>query len=285
MNTTNLAIAVPVWIPDAASPRAGYFKRHLNNLALASRYWHVYFFVDGGSDEQLIQSLIESSGLRGHTIVPSPVRFGLGLNIHRARRFIFDEGHSAMFLCESDVVITYDLITLCSHVLDWAASQGWSPAIANSAITYYSDDPHAVIPNLIGWSHYLMPRAAYEMMRPALDDYADFLRGVAYENRPHAAIQQWLRDRFAAPAQSTNQDAVNATIARRLGIHRFSLARNRAIHVGEIGTNSTPEWHARVGHSSQVLHPHENDTSQRYFTIIPAPAPPVASGSGGSISG
>lgn len=285
MNTTNLAIAVPVYITSVTDPRATYFKRHLNNLALASRYWPVYFFIDGGGDTALAQQLIDSSGVVNKQVVQQPARLGLGLNIHDMRHRIFHRGHDLMMLVESDVVITYDLVTLCSHVLDWAASQGWSPAIVNSAITHYSDDPHAVIADLIGWHNYLMPRAAYEMMRPALDDYADFLRGVAYEQRPHAAIQAWLRDRFAAPAQSTNQDAVTATIARRLGIHRFSLARNRAIHIGEHGTNSTPAWHTAVGHSSQVLHPHENDTSQRTFTIIPTPADPVASGSGGGVSG
>lgn len=280
MNTTNLAIAVPVYLPDSTSPRVTYFRRHLTNLALATRHWPVYFSIDGGGDTALAQHLIDSANIPTTQVVHQSQHFGLGLNIHALRSTIFNRGHSAMFLCESDVVITYDLVTLCSHVLDWAASQGWSPAIANSSIASYSNDPHAVVADLLGWSHYLMPRAAFDMMRPALDDYAGFLRGVAYEDRPHDAIKEWLRDRFALPAApSTNQDAINRAIAHRLGIHRFSLARNRAIHVGEVGTNSTPEWHASVGHTNQVLHPHDYDTTQRTFTIIDTPATtPVVTG-------
>lgn len=285
MNTTNLAIAIPVYIANPADPRAGYFKRHLHNLALASRHWPVYFAIDGGGDGGLIEQMIAEAGIRNVECIRQPARLGLGLNIHSLRTTVFDRGHDLMMLLESDVVITYDLITLLSHVLDWASSQGWSPAIASTSVASHSDDPHAVTAELLGWSNYLMPVAAYEMMRPALDDYAGFLDGVAYEDRPHTAIQEWLRVRFASPAApSTHQDAVCRTIAHRLGIHRFSPARNRAIHVGEVGTNSTPAWHTAVGHTAQTLHPHENDTSQRTFNIIPTPATaPVVTSSGGQV--
>lgn len=256
MNLSNLAIAVPVYIPNAESPRAQYFKRHLEHLKKACRLWPVRFFVDGG-DVDLAEKLIKETRLPNYSISHNENNIGLGLNLYHARRLCFEElDHDLVYLLESDIIVTPEIVQLLANVLEWSQREISSPSVASSCVGCHGMNPNAVISNLASWTNYLMPKEAWKMIAPAFKKYAEFLSGVPYNMRPTKAIQQWIEDRFGMPNEATAQDNINRILCFKHGIPVWSLARNRALHIGEFGEHSNPKINWQL---ARELLPSSND--------------------------
>lgn len=268
MNLSNLAIAVPVYLPSKDSPRVEYFRQHLTHLAKAARHWPVYFFVDG-EESKLARQMILDSTIQNHHIVIRGSNLGIGLNLISLRMHLFDEKRfDFVFVCESDVLVSPDIIPLLGNVLDWSKRELAWPAVSSSSVSRYSNDPKAVLSHLASWTNYLMPREAWEMIKPPLLEYEKMISGVPYKQRDDAAIQAWIERVFGMKDQGTTQDNINRILCYKLGIAVWSLARNRASHIGEFGEHCTPKVHASIQLSKQEMFPCDSDCDARDFLRI-----------------
>lgn len=274
MNLSNLAICVPVHLPNATSPRVAYFKRHLASLRAASRHWPVHFFIDGG-DTLLAKQMISEANFYHSITRLSESQIGIGLNLFHAREFLFDSiKYDHVFVCESDVLITPDLIPLLGHVLDWSKREKAWPAVATSSVVNYNQDARVVALHLMNWWNYLMPKEAWRMIERGLKEYTTFLQGIPYAQRDPVKIAAWYVDRFGMPNQGHCQDQANHILCYKLGIPVWSLTRNRAIHIGEMGENCNTSNYAAITHGKQNLMPTAQDLMIYDFTkydIIDAP--------------
>jgi hypothetical protein len=281
MNLSNLAIAVPVYIANESDLRAIYFRNTLYHLKQACRNWPVYFFVDGGDIGETVRH-IRNARIPNFEIIVNATNIGLGLNLIKARRFCFERmKHDLVFVCESDVAVSKDIIPLLANILEWSKINYAWPAVASSSIVNYSNDPRHVTLHLMNWWNYLMPREVWDLISPSLTEFEQLLKGVAYKDRPHEAIQAWVKERFNMEDQGTCQDNINRVLCYVHGIAVWAALRNRALHIGEHGVNNNPEKHAFFGWDRQTLNAHPDDLAQHDFLrygITGEPAPVDSSG-------
>ncbi|PWB88799.1 hypothetical protein C5688_18925 [Methylocystis sp. MitZ-2018] len=205
------------------------------------------------TDESLISENVRlfRSAFPGGIVFDSEVNLGVGLNIDRAERYVFEEldAPAAMFF-EDDLVLSPCYIQVLEKLLQLAIEDdriGYVSAFGN-----YRADKSLQIerkdrlrPLHLLWGFGLTQRH-WRKCRPYVSQYLKIIEGCDYRNRDHDAIHK-LTESWGVKPGDTAQDRIKSFVTALVGAVKLNTEPTYATYIGAQGNAFTPEMFERWG--------------------------------------
>ena len=287
-----------------AYSRPPYFRRVLRSLATnpESQRLPFYFFLDGGpraTERENIQAIKQCRLPHAH-VLRRPRNFGVGLNVLRAKRLLFDVmGYDAVVHLEDDAVVSPHFLGLLLRLLRWATERYDNVGAVQcyDLCLMSSEEKRRRLSHVrprcttAPWFGYALTRGAWHEIRDLLFEYQQrFLVGRPYLQRDHHAILRFVRDlveRGPRPPQGSvaprdpkarvgllrrdlgsGQDTMTALAMWRVGLVRLCTVVSRGLYIGRVGAHSTEAQFRAVRFHEAELDVFEEDRTLSQFEIV-----------------
>ncbi|RVT97575.1 hypothetical protein EOD42_07050 [Rhodovarius crocodyli] len=200
---------------------------------------------------------------------------GIARNIHRAERWVFEDGgYECGLFFEDDMVLSPGYMAVMRRLHALALRE---PRIA--MFSAYGDDialpaadqfreRGAVGPMHHNWGFGLM-RHAWHEREQRMGAYTRLLDAVDYRDRPTLDIARWYAG-MGWPPMPTNQDLAKNITLNTLGYVRISTRAVLARNIGEVGQNYAPEEFSRLGFSRAEMF-EDSHSAEDIAPALPSP--------------
>jgi hypothetical protein len=207
-----------------------------------------------------IKALLDDFNFPKASLMPaSTKRLYSDRNVIRARNWVFDNTYCDFaYGLDSDIVVTPQAIGLLKRAYDW--SKQFGEFVLHHNIAFVGNmalkERQADRMNLgvsTGTNHFIS-RYAWNVIRPTLDHY--FTRfAVPHAERDSRGIRQWFAelarnakdlpdyslDDYLSGSCGTGNDAATQVAIAATGLRAAHLRVNRAITIGSVGENTSPD--------------------------------------------
>jgi hypothetical protein len=185
-------------------------------------------------------------------VFASAVNLGIGLNVDRGERWVFEtQGYPAGLFFEDDMVLAPHYFRALAGLYRLASAE---PRIAMFAA--YGADGRSTLARQraehrrVGAMHHNwafgLTRAGWLARETLTAAYTAALQGCDYRDRPLERIAAW-HVRLGWPPMPTSQDIARAIAFNTLGLARVSSLAICARNIGAVGQHYTPEEFRRLG--------------------------------------
>lgn len=188
--------------------RPHYYEKCIAAIAAAAPKHRVIVSVDGG--DPIAQQRYRELTPRAYECILHQQNLGIAHHLYEMRDLCFAQDDQVCVV-EDDVVVASNYFDVIESLLDWSdvysdvgAVTGWTTCLASPEEKRALRDYVAM--RNTNWITYGMKRKCWYAVRGDIKEYLDkFIQKGAYAARPHGAIREWARERFAVPfAESEN---------------------------------------------------------------------------------
>lgn len=220
----------------------------------------IALFQDGapaGHDEAANKALIEESIDVFKEIFPkgkiflSKINLGIGMNIDRAERWIFEDLQAeAGFFLEDDLELGSSYFDIIDALLKIALQDGrigYVSAFGNyrAPLQEQLKRPKALRPLHLLWG-FGLTRRHWQNCRPYVLAYLDLIRGVNYRSRDHDKIRK-LTASWGVEPGDTAQDRIKSFATAVVGAIKVNTEVSYAKYIGELGFNFDSAMYEKWG--------------------------------------
>lgn len=257
--------------------RFPYFKRTIESVLPQLRGRKLIIVLDKAEKESQLHltkhlNYINQAGVSDIDVFTTPKHLGLGKNMIRARKIVFEEmKYDRAFILEDDLILSEDYFDFTERMMDWAESKWDNIAICQS----FQDKrnlgggPYDIRVDYGHFWGYLQNRWSWDIIKKDLYEFQQKFLGCLYRDRPLEKIQNWKLElskkksyygkiilgqreseaKKAIDSFFTGQDAITQVSLYRYGLVKLHSCKSKALYIGEKG-----EHFNRVIFEKQELH-------------------------------
>jgi len=253
--------------------REAYLRRTLESLrdaiAVAGMAGPVVLFQDGVHNPHSRQDKAEPvvvaaciaafrEAIPHGVVFASAVNIGIGKNIYRGERWVFEENdYPAALFFEDDMVLSPRYFLVMEQLYALAQAQpriGMFAAYGSdgrSTVAHQFERRHKIGAMHHNWA-FGLTRAAWLQRETLTCDYMALLENCDYRDRPLDRIAAWY-GRLGWPPLPTSQDIAKTVALNTLGLARISSVAICARNIGEVGQHYTPGEFQRLGFANVTM--------------------------------